>query len=90
MSVVKGFTELMQRTLQVESDLGKGSTFIVEIPFDEPFIRERELVMSSKEEQDQVSEELKGKKVLLKSMKIHKNEVFYIQKRILYNKHKNI
>lgn len=46
--------------------------------------------MSSKEEQDQVSEELKGKKVLLKSMKIHKNEVFYIQKRILYNKHKNI
>lgn len=65
MSVVKGFTELMQGTLQVESELGKGSTFIVEIPFDEPSIRERELVMSSKEEQDQVSEEFKGKKVLL-------------------------
>ncbi len=65
MSVVKGFTELMRGTLQVESELGKGSTFIVEIPFDEPSIRERELVMSPKEEQDQVSEEFKGKKVLL-------------------------
>ena len=43
MSVVKGFTELMQGTLQVESELGKGSTFIVEIPFDEPSIRERGL-----------------------------------------------
>lgn len=40
MSVVKGFTELMQGTLQVESELGKGSTFIVEIPFDESSIRE--------------------------------------------------
>ena len=33
MSVVKGFTELMHGTLSIQSELGKGSTFTVEIPF---------------------------------------------------------
>lgn len=33
MSVVKGFTELMGGTLQVESKVGFGSTFIIDIPF---------------------------------------------------------
>ena len=65
MSVVKGFTELMGGTLKVESELGKGSTFIVEIPFGKPTIKERELVMSSKEEREAEEEDFKGKKVLL-------------------------
>lgn len=33
MSVVKGFTELMGGTLRVESEIGVGSTFTVDIPF---------------------------------------------------------
>lgn len=33
MSVVKGFTELMGGTLQIESEIGVGSTFFVDIPF---------------------------------------------------------
>lgn len=65
MSVVKGFTELMQGTLHIESELGRGSTFIVEIPFDEPSIRERELLINSKKENELSSDEFKGKKVLL-------------------------
>ena len=65
MSVVKGFTELMHGTLQVESELGKGSTFIVDIPFGEPSIKERELVIHSSEEQNLLPADFKGKKVLL-------------------------
>ncbi|WP_455056548.1 ATP-binding response regulator [Jutongia sp.] len=67
MSVVKGFTELMRGTLQIESEPGKGSVFIVEIPFDEPSIKERDLVMNSKmeHEKNQIKEQYKGKKVLL-------------------------
>ena len=65
MSVVKGFTELMHGTLQVESELGKGSTFIVDIPFGEPSIKERELVIHSSEEQNLLPAGFKGKKVLL-------------------------
>lgn len=33
MSVVKGFTELMGGALSIQSKLGEGSTFTVEIPF---------------------------------------------------------
>ena len=65
MSVVKGFTELMGGTLKVESELGKGSTFIVELPFGKPTIKERELIMNSKEESEADHEDFKGKKVLL-------------------------
>ena len=65
MSVVKGFTELMNGTLKVESELDKGSTFTVEIPFEEPSIRERELVIGSKNETDTRNEDFTGKKVLL-------------------------
>ena len=65
MSVVKGFTELMHGTLQVESQLGKGSTFIVEIPFGEPSIKEREVVINANQEQNFLPSEFKGKKVLL-------------------------
>lgn len=65
MSVVKGFTELMQGTLKVESELGKGSIFIVEIPFEEPSIRERELVIGAKNESEGINEDFTDKKVLL-------------------------
>lgn len=65
MSVVKGFTELMHGTLQIESELGKGSAFIVEIPFAEPSIKERKLLLQALEEEHKTNEELKGKKVLL-------------------------
>lgn len=65
MSVVNGFTELMHGTLQVESELGKGSTFIVDIPFGEPSVKERELVIHSGEEQNLSRAGFEGKKVLL-------------------------
>lgn len=64
MSVVKGFTELMNGTLQVESELGKGSTFIVDIPFHEPTIKERELAMKSIPD-NATEEEFAGKRALL-------------------------
>lgn len=67
MSVVKGFTELMHGTLQIESEPGKGSVFLVEIPFDEPSIKERDLLLNSRmeHEKEQFSEKYRGKKVLL-------------------------
>ena len=65
MSVVKGFTELMHGTLQVESELGKGSTFIVDIPFGVPSMKERELVIRANEEQNLNHIGFEGKKVLL-------------------------
>lgn len=64
MSVVKGFTQLMRGTLKVDSALGEGSTFVVEIPFDEPTVKERELVIHAKE-QNQSHDDFAGKKVLL-------------------------
>ena len=65
MAVVKGFTELMHGTLKIKSTLGKGSTFVVEIPFDEPTIRERERIINSVSEQSQTKMDFKGKRVLL-------------------------
>lgn len=65
MSVVKGFTELMKGRLEVESELGIGSTFIVEIPFDEPSIKERKLVRKSEKGQEQKKIDFEGKRVLL-------------------------
>ena len=64
MSVVKGLTELMQGKLEIESEPGKGSTFVVEIPFREPTIKEREMVMKSSEGSVSYSV-LQGKRVLL-------------------------
>lgn len=65
MAVVKGFTELMGGTLRIESEPGKGSTFIVEIPFDEPTIKEREIVTRSITEEVHKNTDFAGKKVLL-------------------------
>lgn len=65
MAVVKGFTELMKGSLKIESKLGEGSTFIVEIPFDEPTIKERDIVMNPLIDEHGSGLEFKGKKVLL-------------------------
>ena len=45
MSVVKGFTELMGGTLTVQSQLGKGSTFLVELPLSPAPDAQREAVL---------------------------------------------
>ena len=42
MSVVKGFTDLMKGSLKIESTLGEGSTFIVEVPFAEASKKQKE------------------------------------------------
>lgn len=65
MEVVQGFTELMQGSLKIESELGKGSTFIVEVPFEEPTVKEREAFMNSLKEIDQKNTNFEGKKILL-------------------------
>ena len=64
MSVVKGFTDLMGGTLRVESELGKGSTFIVELPFAEATKEEKQTILHPVEEEKEKTE-YTGKKVLL-------------------------
>ena len=64
MAVVKGFTELMHGKLEIQSELGKGSSFSIEIPSAEPSIKERKLALKSTIE-SQNSMEFEGKKVLL-------------------------
>ena len=64
MSIVKGLVELMQGTIQVESELGKGSTFVVEIPFGEVTEEQRIQVLQEKQEEEK-SQSYKGKKALL-------------------------
>ena len=65
MSVVKGFTEVMGGTLQIESEPGKGSTFIVEIPFPDASAEQREAVLRPVSDKNKKAEEFTGKKVLL-------------------------
>lgn len=65
MAVVKGFTDLMGGTLTVESEPGEGSVFVVEIPFAEPTIKERELVVGTADSEMQLNNDFQGKKVLL-------------------------
>ena len=64
MSVVKGFTDLMKGNLKVESKLGVGSTFIVEIPFDEATKEQKEAILIPDIKEEECSEFI-GKKVLL-------------------------
>lgn len=65
MAVVKGFTSLMGGTLTIESTQGEGSTFTVEIPFEEPSAKSRQLILDSQDAQKQSVQDFKGKKVLL-------------------------
>ncbi len=65
MSVVKGFTDLMGGTLTIKSELGKGSTFIVEIPFPPASEEERQAVLHPAAEDNSKLTEFVGKKVLL-------------------------
>ena len=65
MSVVNGFTHLMNGTLEIESELSKGSTFIITIPFDEPSIEERDSFLQSKGSLTELNSNYKGMKVLL-------------------------
>lgn len=65
MSVVKGFTELMGGTLNIKSELGKGSVFTVEIPFAAASEEEREAVLHPITEEENSQPEFVGKKVLL-------------------------
>ena len=64
MSVVKGFTELMGGTLEIESTLGEGSLFTVEIPFQDATKEQREAVLHPVAE-DTEEPFYTGKKVLL-------------------------
>lgn len=65
MAVVKGFTDLMGGTLTVESEPGEGSVFVVELPFAEPVIKEREMVVGTADSEMQLNYDFQGKKVLL-------------------------
>ena len=65
MSVVKGFTDLMHGTLTVESKLGVGSVFTVDIPFEEATEEQREAVLNQEQEPECVIAQFTDKKVLL-------------------------
>ena len=64
MSVVKGFTELMGGTLEIESEPGKGSVFTVEIPFPDASEEQREAVLHPAAEEEEAPF-YTGKRVLL-------------------------
>ena len=65
MSVVKGFTELMHGKLSIESEVGKGSVFAVDIPFDKASEEEEKALLSHDSENGRDIALFKGKKVLL-------------------------
>ena len=65
MSVVKGFTDLMHGTLQIESEPGKGSVFTVEIPFGEASKEQCQAVLHPITSEEESYEAFQGKRVLL-------------------------
>ena len=65
MAVVKGFTELMHGTLTIESELGKGSTFTVEIPFPPASEAQRKAILYPNIDEESNHAEYIGKKALL-------------------------
>lgn len=65
MSVVKGFTELMNGSLKIESEVGKGSTFIIDIAFNEPTQKEVNMMVNSKNKPNKNHLDFNGKRVLL-------------------------
>lgn len=65
MSVVKGLTDLMQGTLQIESKLDEGTMFSVEIPFPDATQEQRMAVLAPGKDEENGVSEFSGKKVLL-------------------------
>ncbi len=65
MSVVKGFTDLMGGTLHIESTLGKGSAFTVEIPFPDATAEQRDAVLHPHTDGEDEQARYVGRKVLL-------------------------
>lgn len=65
MSVVKGFTDVMGGTLDIKSELGKGSVFTVEIPFPPASEEERQELLRRAEKAEDDIPEYTGKKALL-------------------------
>lgn len=65
MSVVKGFTDLMGGTLEVRSAKGIGSTFVVEVPFEQATPEQRDMVLAHAVTPEGYDGEFSGKKALL-------------------------
>lgn len=65
MSVVKGFTDLMGGTLEIESEPGKGSSFTVEISLPDASEEQREMILHPVMDEEDEKQRYIGKKVLL-------------------------
>ncbi len=65
MSVVKGFADLMNGTLTIQSKLGEGSTFTVDIPFAAATPAQCQQVLNPPQKQEDAADSFTGKKVLL-------------------------
>ena len=65
MSVVKGFTDLMGGTLKIDSRLGEGSCFTVELPFEDASEEQRNAVLLASADKAEGKPPYTGKKVLL-------------------------
>ena len=65
MSVVKGFTDLMNGTLKIDSVPGEGSTFVIDIPFAPATEEQITELRQAAESKDDEAETYSGKLVLL-------------------------
>ncbi|MDO5339364.1 MAG: transporter substrate-binding domain-containing protein [Eubacteriales bacterium] len=65
MAVVKGFTDLMHGELSIISEMGKGSTFTIDIPFEKATQKQREIIENGNDDKNKMYSDLRGKKVLL-------------------------
>lgn len=65
LSVVKGFTDLMQGTLQVESKEGVGTVFTVEISFGQASAAQQQELLERSRTEDLNGKKYAGKRVLL-------------------------
>lgn len=65
MSVVKGFTDLMNGDLKIKSKLGEGSTFIVEIPFEKASEQQRKAYLIANTDHEDDEQEFMGRRILL-------------------------
>lgn len=65
MAVVKGFTELMHGSLNIESTPGKGSVFTVTIPFGKASEKEQNIVLEQMKHVSHVQADFHGMRVLL-------------------------